>query len=225
MGIQTIKSSKTINMKAFVAISALLAIAAADQSSHATIQHGHGPVVSHAIHKAHGAHHALVSKTAVHPVHVAHHAPLIHHAPLVHHAPVVVAHAAPVIAHPAPYHAPAPAPYHAPAPAYHKPAPYHEPEFAAPVYGYEYAVVDDYRKATFAQNEARDGYKTSGSYRVALPDGRTQVVTYRVDDATSGYVADVAYEGVAAYPEAKAYHPAPPPYHPAPVVKAVAPAY
>merc|ERR1739845_320724 len=105
MGIQTIKSSKTINMKAFVVISALLAIAAADQSSHATIQHGHGPVVSHAIHKAHGAHHALVSKTpvhpaAVHPVHVAHHAPLIHHAPLVHHAPVVIAHAAPVIAHP-----------------------------------------------------------------------------------------------------------------------------
>merc|ERR1739845_327486 len=112
MGIQTIKSSKTINMKAFVVISALLAIAAADQSSHATIQHGHGPVVSHAIHKAHGAHHALVSKTpvhpaAVHPVHVAHHAPLVHHAP------VVIAHAAPVIAHPAPYHAPAPAPYHA----------------------------------------------------------------------------------------------------------------
>merc|ERR1712223_1844170 len=139
MGIQTIKSSKTINMKAFVAFSALLAIAAADQSSHATIQHGHGPVVSHAIHKAHGAHHALVSKTpvvpaAVHPVHVAHHAP------------VVVAHAAPVVAHPAPYHAPAPAPYHAPAPAYHKPAPYHEPEFAAPVYGYEYAVADDYSK-------------------------------------------------------------------------------
>merc|ERR1712158_48066 len=209
MGIQTITSSKTINMKAFVEFSALLAIAAADQSSHATIQHGHGPVVSHAIHKAHGAYHALVSKTpvhpaAVHPVHVAHHAPLIHHAPLVHHAPVVVAHAAPIVAHPAPYH---------------------ELEFAAPVYGYEYAVADDYSKATFAQNEARDGYKTSGSYRVALPDGRTQIVTYRVDDATSGYVADVAYEGVAAYPEAKAYHPAPAPYHPAPVVKAVAPAY
>merc|ERR1739844_328159 len=231
MGIQTITSSKTINMKAFVAFSALLAIATADQSSHATIQHGHGPVVSHAIHKAHGAHHALVSKTpvhpaAVHPVHVAHHAPLVHHAP------VVVAHAAPIVAHPAPYHAPAPAPYHAPAPAYHKPAPYHEPEFAAPVYGYEYAVADDYSKATFAQNEARDGYKTSGSYRVALPDGRTQIVTYRVDDGTSGYVADVSYEGVAAYPEAKAYHPAPAPYHPAPapyhpapVVKAVAPAY
>merc|ERR1712223_1284519 len=134
MGIQTIKSSKTINMKAFVAFSALLAIAAADQSSHATIQHGHGPVVSHAIHKAHGAHHALVSKTPVHPA-------AVHPVPVVHHAPVVVAHAAPIVAHPAPYHAPAPAPYHAPAPAYHKPAPYHEPEFAAPVYGYEYAVV------------------------------------------------------------------------------------
>ena len=42
-------------------------------------------------------------------------------------------------------------------------------------YNYEYAVVDDYSKANFGQNEARKGYVTNGQYRVALPDGRTQV--------------------------------------------------
>merc|ERR1719273_1983069 len=127
--------------------------------------------------------------------------------------------------HPAPAHKPAPAPYHPapvvhkpvvhPAPAYHKPAPYHpEPAYDAPaVYEYGYAVADDYSKANFAANEARDGYATKGEYRVNLPDGRTQIVTYTVGDAYSGYVADVRYEGVAQYPE---YHPAKPAYHPAP---------
>ena len=188
-----------------------MAVAAADVSSHATVKHGHGPVISHAVHQPH-------------------HGPAIVHAPVAHHAAVVpvVAHKVPVVAHPAPYHAPAPAPYHAPAPApYHAPAPVHhaaaykEPAYDAPaVYGYEYAVADDYSKANFGANEARDGYKTSGSYRVALPDGRTQVVNYHVDDAYSGYVADVSYEGHAAYPPAPvhkaAYKPAPV-YHAAPV--------
>ena len=71
----------------------------------------------------------------------------------------------------------------------------------------------------FEQNESRDGAATSGGYRVALPDGRTQIVTYTVDPY-SGYVADVKYEGAAQYPEEKpAYKPAPyhpAPYHPAP---------
>ena len=44
----------------------------------------------------------------------------------------------------------------------------------------------------------------SGSYRIALPDGRTQIVTYRADEY--GNVADVKYEGVAQYPEAPAYN-------------------
>merc|ERR1712228_611963 len=112
-----------------------------------------------------------------------------------------------VIAHPAPAYKPA---HGAPA--------YHEPAYDGPaVYQYGYAVADDYSGANFAQNENRDGYATSGEYRVALPDGRTQIVTYSVGDAYGGYVADVSYEGVAQYPEYKpaAYKPAPV-YHPAP---------
>merc|ERR1712214_108516 len=98
-------------------------------------------------------------------------------------------------------------------------APYHEPAYEEPaVYKYGYAVADDYSGANFESNESRDGYATSGSYRVALPDGRVQIVTYSADE--NGYVADVKYEGVAQYPEEKAYHPAPAPvYHAAPTYK------
>ena len=67
------------------------------------------------------------------------------------------------------------------------------------VYSYQYGVHDDYSGANFAQNENRDGYATSGSYTVALPDGRTQTVNYHVADAASGYVADVTYDGVPTY--------------------------
>ena len=134
----------------------------------------------------------------------------------------------------APAPAPAPAPTNAPAPA---PAPAYAPapkpaygpvEVYAdvpPKYTFEYAVSDSYSN-NFGHNEARDGYKTSGSYRVILPDSRTQIVTYTADE--NGYVADVKYEGQAVYPEVKStYAPAPAPaYKPAPVpVPAPAPAY
>merc|ERR1712080_7872 len=120
----------------------------------------------------------------------------------------------------------APAPYSPPsysAPAYKAPA-YSD---AAPSYQYDYAVKDDYSGVNFGQNEARDGYNTQGSYHVALPDGRTQKVTYTVN-GDEGYVAEVTYEGHATYPDHKpAYkaapslhkpsdHPAPAPYQPAP---------
>ena len=60
----------------------------------------------------------------------------------------------------------------------------------------------------------------TGSYSVVLPDGRKQIVTYKVD-AYSGYVAEVKYEGVANYPEFKAYTaPAKPVYSaPEPIVE------
>ena len=124
---------------------------------------------------------------------------------------VAVAVAAPAADKPHPHPAPA---YPAPAPAYARPA-YKEPEYnEPPKYEYAYAVADDYSQARFQQNEARDGYATNGEYRVALPDGRTQIVTYTVTDGYSGYVADVRYEGEAQYPEYK------PTYAPKPAYKA-----
>ena len=66
-----------------------------------------------------------------------------------------------------------------------------------PVYTYQYGVNDDYSGANFQQTESRDGYATSGSYTVALPDGRVQTVNYA--DNGDGIVQDVTYEGVPQY--------------------------
>merc|ERR1712168_807005 len=98
---------------------------------------------------------------------------------------------------PAPYH-PAPAPYHPPAPApYHPaPAPYHEE----------------------APKNYQFGYNVKGQYRVELPDCRTQIVDYFVDEYKQ-YHADVKYEGEICPDKSlikhkDPYHPAPAPYHP-----------
>merc|ERR1712038_381956 len=112
---------------------------------------------------------------------------------------------------PAPYH---PAPLVHPAPVYGKPPVYDE---APKPYAFEYGVADDYSGANFKAAETADGKAVHGSYQVHLPDGRVQTVTYTADHY-NGYVADVTYEGVPHYPEAKPYHPAPhpAPYKPAP---------
>ena len=47
-----------------------------------------------------------------------------------------------------------------------------------PVYKYTYSVKDDYSFSNFNAHEERDGYNANGGYQVALPDGRTQIVTY-----------------------------------------------
>ena len=103
-------------------------------------------------------------------------------------------------------------------------------------YQYQYAVADSYHGTNFGASESRDGYATKGEYHVALPDGRTQIVTYHVADDYSGYIADVRYDGKAHYEphhpakaHGPAYHPAPvkphgPAYHPAPA-KHHGPAY
>merc|ERR1711887_316661 len=109
------------------------------------------------------------------------------------------------------------------------PAPYAPQEAypdLPPVYNYQYGVNDpEYSGAVFSQQENRADYDTNGEYRVNLPDGRVQIVTYSA--GPEGYVADVKYEGEAVYAEVKpykpapapAYKPAPAPYKPAPVVK------
>merc|ERR1712061_707685 len=68
-------------------------------------------------------------------------------------------------------------------------------------YNYQYAVSDDYSGANFAQTETNDGTgAVAGSYSVNLPDGRIQHVNYNANDLT-GNIAEVTYEGTAAYPD------------------------
>merc|ERR1739838_898260 len=105
----------------------------------------------------------------------------------------------------------------------YKPAPAHPApvyDEAPKPYAFQYGVADDYSGAKFNAQETADGKAVTGSYSVALPDGRIQTVTYTADHY-NGYVADVTYEGTPVYPEAKPYHPAPaykaaPAYKPAP---------
>jgi len=180
---------------------------------------------------------AVVPLHSVAPISHAVHAPVIAHAPVAHavHAPIAHAvHAAPVVAHAvhaAPVVAHAAPAYHAPvvaAPAYHAPAPAYKAEtYADEVspYTYTYAVADDYSKAAFNAEETSDGASNvQGSYRVALPDGRIQTVTY-TSNGYDGYVADVTYEGTASYPEAPAPGYKAAPAYAAPVVAHAAPAY
>merc|ERR1719442_220509 len=116
----------------------------------------------------------------------------------------------------------------APAPQYQAaPAPYQDLS-EPPAYAYQYGVNDDYSGANFQQQETRDGYTTSGSYTVALPDGRVQTVTYH--DGGDGMVQEVTCTGEAVYDEAPVYaapvihHAAPVVHHAAPLVHHAAPA-
>merc|ERR1739838_747691 len=147
--------------------------------------------------RLHGAR-GVVAHAPIYHAAPAYHAPIVHAAP-VHHAPIV--HGAPA------YHAPI---VHAATAYADEPSPY----------TYTYAVADDYSNANFNAAETGDGAgNAAGSYSVALPDGRTQHVNYKADEY-EGYVADVTYEGTAAYPVAAVA----PAYHAAPVVHA-APVY
>ncbi len=116
---------------------------------------------------------------------------------------------------PAPYR---PAPYK---PAPYKPAPYKEEKLPPQPFVYEYGVRDEYTGADFDKKEEQDSYgNVAGEYRVNLPDGRVQIVTYRAQ-GEEGFVADVRYEGEAVYPPAPKggygpYVPPEPKYRPAP---------
>ncbi|XP_037774837.1 pro-resilin-like [Penaeus monodon] len=95
------------------------------------------------------------------------------------------------------------APYPPPhAPNHPPPRPYHsEPDYpdVPPKYTYNYGVADGYSGVNLGHSEARDGYRTEGSYSVDLPDGRKQIVNY-VDNG-DGLEAEITYEGEAQYPE------------------------
>ncbi|XP_071535308.1 larval cuticle protein A2B-like [Panulirus ornatus] len=93
---------------------------------------------------------------------------------------------------------------HAPSPSYKEdPKPY----------AFDYGVKDDYSGANFGHNENSDGQAVKGSYKVALPDGRTQIVNY-VADHYNGFQAEVSYEGQAVYPDTKPTYQAAPVYNP-----------
>ncbi len=68
-------------------------------------------------------------------------------------------------------------------------------------HSFAWEVKDEPSKNDYSHQQESDGKVTTGSYRVVLPDGRTQIVTYRADG--NGYVAEVKYEGEAQYPEYK----------------------
>ncbi|XP_045025239.1 proline-rich protein 3-like [Daphnia magna] len=82
---------------------------------------------------------------------------------------------------------------------------YETGEYPAQPYSFNWAVNDGYGN-DYSHYESSDSKVTTGTYRVVLPDGRVQIVTYKADDY--GYTADVKYEGEAKYPAASYSAPA-----------------
>merc|ERR1712026_382026 len=99
---------------------------------------------------------------------------------------------------------------------------YKEEKLPPQPYAYEYGVADDYSKANFKKTETQDAEgKVSGSFTIALPDGRIQTTTYTADHY-NGFVAEVTYEGTPVYPPEpkEGYGHAAPVYAPAPAYHA-----
>ena len=67
-----------------------------------------------------------------------------------------------------------------PLPDHPAPAPYPAEPVAPPVYNFKYAVDDSPYGPVFSHGENRENYNTAGEYQVNLPDGRVQIVTYKV---------------------------------------------
>ncbi|CAB4068922.1 unnamed protein product [Lepeophtheirus salmonis] len=136
-------------------------------------------------------------------------------------ASAVADHPPPAPYQPAPYH-PAPAPYR-PSPAPYHPAPYKEEEPKNYAYSYDVNEYDEYGNPNIhSKTETRDGYKVEGQYKVQLPDCRTQIVDYYVDEYKQ-FHADVKYEGQICDDYSVKAHKKPAPYQPAPYKSAPAP--
>lgn len=66
-------------------------------------------------------------------------------------------------------------------------------------FDFNYAVSDAPTANEHSHKASSDGDVVRGEYRVALPDGRVQVVRYTAD-WKNGYNAEVTYEGTPTYP-------------------------
>lgn len=60
-------------------------------------------------------------------------------------------------------------------------------------YQFQYEVQDAQSGNDFGHKEQRQGDDARGEYRVLLPDGRTQIVSYVADPR--GYMPEIRYEG------------------------------
>merc|ERR1712098_721920 len=102
---------------------------------------------------------------------------------------------------------PAQKPY--PAQTYQQPEKYRQPykeeeEVDPKPFAYQYSGVDEQGLGSSKiENQGEDGVVT-GEYRVELPDGRTQIVSYTADHV-NGYQAEVRYEGEARPQEPQDY--------------------
>ena len=60
-------------------------------------------------------------------------------------------------------------------------------------FAYQYGVKDEYSGTTFDKAETQDDYgNVQGEYKVQLPDGRIQIVSYTADH-DNGFIANVKY--------------------------------
>merc|ERR1712117_778158 len=75
-------------------------------------------------------------------------------------------------------------------------------------YEFQFRVDDPETYNKYEIQEKGDPDIVKGSYRINLPDGRTQVVNYEVHPER-GYEAKITYEGEAQYPDTPGYVPTP----------------
>ncbi|XP_052748002.1 homeobox protein 2-like [Galleria mellonella] len=69
---------------------------------------------------------------------------------------------------------------------------YHDNSDAVKNYAFSYTVKDQKTGDDFSHSQHSSGSATNGEYRVRLPDGRMQIVSYTADE--NGYKADVRYD-------------------------------